>query len=307
MKLKVKKYLKNLDRKIIALLTAVFLWFYVDSISTIQKDYFGKIKYLDMPSELTAIQMPNRLRYTLKTNRYFSDEIDSSEIYFEVSLKGAVPGKNNLEAEIKKPYDFPNHVQIELPEKPVEILMDKKFAKSVKIVPTVVNNLKPDYQVKILELEPATVQLEGAESILKPINEIATEELVVQNPGRQTHRRKLSLNIRGLSRAKPESVTITLQVLANTISQQLYLPLKPQNLYSKLKVKKITPEKLMVEVQGNFSEVKKFDFSKLFCYIDLKEIDSPGKYLLAPRVDNSENLAIEILRTEKVEIELERK
>lgn len=118
-----KKSIKKHDKKIIAFFAALLLWYYVDSISLVEKEMTAPIKYTHMPKNLIAMQLPKSIKYYIKTDKYYKESFNASDIYFEASLKKAQVGNNMIPLQLKSPSSLPGYVKIEMPQNTIKILM----------------------------------------------------------------------------------------------------------------------------------------------------------------------------------------
>lgn len=291
---------KNLDKKILAVLIAGFLAYYVDSISTIKQDLYGEIKYRDIPAELLPLQAPTRLKYYLKTSRYHTERLNQLQVWFEVSLKNTIPG-NNMVNVIVRTNDISRLAQIELSSEVVKVFMEKKLGKTVHITPMIQSKLFPDFRVENLTVVPTEVSIEGPESLISKIKELETEDYVVKKQDYYSARLKIR-QLKGI-KIEPKIVNVSFKIVENTISQELYLPVKWINSNEKLAVKRYSPLRVFSKIKGNAEKMKKLDFKDLFYYIDLKEIKISGKFTLPLEIKRIEGIEISATKS-RADIEM---
>lgn len=269
--------IKKHDKKIIALLSALLLWYYVNSISVVEKEMTGQIRYSHMPAELMALNLPQKIRYYIKTDKYYKENINPSEIYFEVSLKNAQAGANTLPLEIRTGGSLPGYVKIEVPQDHIKVFLERRIQKKVTVKTLINNTLHPSYRVDSTSVVPVEVVVEGAESYLADLREITTEELILKEPGIHNLRVRIE-TIDGITRILPPQVRVRVNVVPNLLSQRVYLPVKIQGESADLKVKKFSPHRILTRISGTYERLKKLDFQDLFYYIDLEKLKTPGRH-----------------------------
>lgn len=288
---------KNLDKKILAVLIGCFLWYYVDSTSTIKQNLYGEVKYKDVPADLVPLQAPTRLKYYLKTNRYHAERISSLNVWFEISLKNALAGNNFVHVAVKS-NDASRLTHVELPNEVIKIVMDKKVEKTVAIQAAIHSKLFPEYRLESLVLTPPFAKIEGPESLVSRVNEVLLEDISVDKPGVYTMKLKTK-QARGL-KIEPRSVQCQFKIAYNLITQNIHLPVKWVNLNKHLSVKRYLPIRILAKIAGRSENMKKLDFKDLFYYIDLKEIKNPGKYTLPLEFKRLEGIEITEKNTKAV-------
>lgn len=299
------KWLENPGKKIIALLLGFLAWYYVESLSTVRRAYYSRIHYKNMPSGMTAIYMPKRVRYYVTTNNYYHQEKSLPEVSFEVSLKRAKVGRNYLKIVKKLKSSLPPSMNVELAKKKVRVILDKKKAKRVPIKANIRNNLSPEYLVRGLKIIPSQVTLSGPASRLKGIKYVELATINVSRPGFFAFKKKLkSMPVK--LQISHNRVQIKFEVRANMIEQKLNLPIKIRKLALGLRVKKIKPGKAFFTVRGRFGKLKKFDFKSLFYYIDLDKVKKAGKYRFNLKKRKLDGLELKPVKKKKIEVELKK-
>ena len=285
---------KNLNKKIMAMIGGIFLWYYVDSITTIEKEFMAVIKYINIPDEMILVDYPEKIKYSLKTNKYYPENINA-DLEFIVSLKNAHIGMNFLKIEVKNEDVLSSYTSISMTDKTVKVVLEKKEEKMISVKPEIMNTLPPDYKLEFISVTPPRIKVKGPIQALKEMKEISTEEIRIDKPGEHTFDAKLSLPGDSSLIYSADTVHIRLQITYNMIVQEILLPVKIINLHKTLIIKDLNPSKILAKISGSYQEVKKVDFKTLFCYIDLSEIKTPGVYKLEiiPIKTNHINISVE--------------
>ena len=208
-----------------------------------------------MPKNLIAIQLPKSIKYYIKTDKYYKESFNASDIYFEASLKKAQVGSNMIPLELKTPSSLPGYVKIEMPQNTIKVFFDAKIQKKLGVKLQVNNKLNPHFRIDSSTINPIEVTVEGGESYLNSLKEIETEEVELKKPGIQN----LVLNlkpIKGVIKVYPPQVRARFSVVPNLVSQQVFIPVQLKGLNPLLKVKKITPHKIATKLSGFMSNQK---------------------------------------------------
>lgn len=290
----------NWSKKILALLIAVFLWFYVDSVTTTEQEYWGKIQYIDIPPHLIPVKFPTRVKYSIKTNRFITKQVDT-DLVFEISLKNATVGSNFFYLEPTNG----NHTHLKIHNNPIEVVLERKVEKKIPLKANINNYLSSDYTIEYLNISPQEIIVTGPESYLAKITEITTEEVLINKTGIYVLDMKLVNPFPGLLRLSQNSAQVKISVISNVISQELFLSVRFFNLEKNLAIKRYYPERILAKVSGIYEEIKKLDLKNVFCYIDLKEIKEPGIYKLSVEIQKNPGVHI-LLKEEKIEVEIKK-
>lgn len=294
---------KNLDKKLIAFCTALLLWFYVDTSSTIKKEFRAKISYKNIPKKLIPLKSPRTISYFVIGNKYFSTNLKSPNVVFEVSLKDAKEGFNivNIKPVLKSKLSY--NIHLEPSKETIKVFMDKKISKKVKIKANINHSLSPDYKVASLSVSPSFVLVEGAKSLVNSVKFLETKAIHVLQPDIYQLKRKV-ISPSDELKIIPKEVNVDFRMAANRIEQKIYLPLKTKNLAENLKVKKISVTKAFFKVKGLYSQIKKLDFKNLFYYIDVKDLSKAGVYQLSLPILYSKTFEIIPIKIKKVKVVL---
>jgi hypothetical protein len=212
-----------------------------------------------------------------------------------------------LEVETRLSSPLPFFMELEKETDKVRVVLDKKMSKEINILPVIQNTLAPDRKVVNLRVRPSIVLAEGPRTILNPMEELKTREIVITQPGK--HQQEVPVE-KPDSRVTlhPTMVRIYLETAANIIEQQINLPVKIRNVPDGFTVKKIEPRQILTRFHGLFSKVKKFDFKNLFYYIDLKQIRSGGVHFFPPQLnENPEDLEVSIPENTRIKVELNKR
>ncbi|HPG30113.1 MAG TPA: CdaR family protein [bacterium] len=168
---------ENWHLKLLAVLIAFLLWFYVASQKSVQYDYTAALKYQNIPKNLVLLNdgnTVNSVKVVLQGPKNISNySIKNLEI--PVNLNNSVYGKNNIRiftAGINLPEGFK---LVEIIPDEIAVFLDKKIERKLTVVPELSGEPSENYEIENIIINPERIAVKGPETLLKTMNEIKTE------------------------------------------------------------------------------------------------------------------------------------
>ena len=173
---------KNLVPKAISLLLAIILWLYVskENISDISIKFPITFSGLDDSYVISGISAKTAVA---KISGHKDDikGIDSRSIKLIVDLSTAEPGDYKKYPIEWHKIDFAGDYNVTINPKDVEILIEKKITRRVKVIPEFKLNAKDGAILGQATIVPEHIKIEGAASIINNIGAIHTENILVDD------------------------------------------------------------------------------------------------------------------------------
>ncbi|HNX60219.1 MAG TPA: hypothetical protein PKK43_14050, partial [Spirochaetota bacterium] len=160
--------------KIICLLLSVMFWFYVDS-KRLAESHFKIPVRIDMSHEYAVSEMEKR--YISVIARGSSDDLRNvaqNNIVTYVKIQNP-----DLSGAARYPVtvvgnDVPETVSFIPEDKTIFVKVEKRVSKRIKVIVDLDDDIDSDYFVGNPRITPDEVEISGAESIVKRINDIST-------------------------------------------------------------------------------------------------------------------------------------
>jgi len=285
----------------LSLLISIILWFYINSLVTKEIEFAVDIKYTDIPPNMIIVGKQETFFYNLIVNKYSYYETKQPPIEVKVSLKDAKIGKNYIKPEIIKKIDIPYSARLVLKEKTVFVELDRKEIKEVEINPIIINN---SFIIKDINIYPKKIKIEGPLKQVKSITKLDTTEIFINDSGQYSELVPIKNPNNKNIYLSSEFVKVEFKALSKTIEEKIVLPVKVKNLNDEFEYE-INPTTIIAMIKAPSEKIKELDLSKLYFYVDLKEINSEGIYKLNLKIDT--DFLIEPVDTKNITVIIKRR
>ncbi len=267
-------------RKLFAIIFAFGLWIFVAIGYDYQYEREINIVYTDLPDSLILIDSVPRIRvkFTGRGGALFSIWATSPKA--QCSLLNKKPGKNAISVkELFLPIDQ-QAVQVAFYQKKINVAIDKKIEKEIRITVPLKGTLKPGYAINRIYIYD-TIKASGPKSILNNLKELSTESLSVKN-------RALPFKER-LTIIKPPLIELSknfvnVKVDIDTAIEKTFTQIPLKLIYSRNQ--NVTSERMSLDtliVSGPRTRVEHLSKSSIRVQIELRNF-RPGSYNLPAEI-----------------------
>lgn len=269
----IKIFTQNLHLKILALIFAVFLWFYVAN-EGYRVDYLSTavpIQTYNIPENLALSDSLGEIKLKVRApvSKWQSLQKENFDAY--VDLKGLLPGIYELE--IKVTVNDPSIQILEKNPQKVAINLEKTVSKIFPILVETSGDLGEGYIAGEAQLNIKETEVKGAES---KINSISKVIALVEFAGEMTEvKRSLTLkafdqegNLIDNVAFDPESVDFTIPVQKETNMRTVGIKASIKgDLAEGYWIKQIIVDPSTITIQGNIKDLKNIN------YLETLELD----------------------------------
>ncbi len=158
---------KNWVLKLLSLLFALFLWYFVVGEDKVDMNVTIPVEIVNLPRELViSNQFKKQLEVTVSGQRSLIRGIASQHISRTVDLSKASPGTvviQNSPDSISLPRGL-NILRVQPPT--ITLLLDRLIQKELSIEPILVGKIHNDYNLESVTADPPTLEISGPQSIL---------------------------------------------------------------------------------------------------------------------------------------------
>lgn len=161
--------------KVISLLLATVLWYYVGGEETVDKNVSMPIEIINLPRDLViSNQFKKEIEVTVSGPRSLIQEMTNKKVTRQINLADAMPGTNVIEN---------NNDSIQVPRgitvlriQPASIILslDKLIQKQFPVIPVTTGDAALGYSLKNLRMDPDAITITGPETILSQVDELLT-------------------------------------------------------------------------------------------------------------------------------------
>jgi len=262
---------KNLIPKMVSLLLSIILWLYAskEKLSEISTKFPVTFNGLEDNYVVSGIST-KVVTAKIRGNKDEIKSINSRNIRLIVDLSSAEPG-NYITYPIEcQKIDFAGNYEITLHPANVEILIEKKITRKVKVIPEFKGTAKDGFMLGQIQVVPEYIKIDGPSSIINNIGVIRTENIVIDKKSETFSRDIKILKEYGDSvNYNISRVNITIPIINYSETEIIELPIIMRNKKTGFNYLLIS-DKVKIQILKNNDE--NITENSLSAYIDCDEI-----------------------------------
>ena len=288
--------------KILSVLIALGMWIMVVSGHEETKEMTVPVKLINVTNGKVAIADYPNVSINIKGAARLMQSLTNSDVLLDIDVSVFTNGQS-----IRRilPADFKTPLGLEVVDvKPSElrITLDNISAKEVRVLPSIIGEVKQGYMVESITLKPNSVTVTGAKSVLSNLENISTMPINLSERNENFVQNVLLKDYEGVTKTQPSSVEVRVKLRENMVEHEFTnVPVECMNLKSNLHVVN-TPSLDFVKVRGREDVIDTF-LDKVTFVTDCSHINSAGTY--TGSVAYKTNLIVDILELTPQKINLE--
>lgn len=288
--------------KILSVLIALGMWVMVVSGHEETKEMTVPVKLINVTNGKVAIADYPNVSINIKGAARLMQSLTNSDVLLDIDVS-AFP--NGLSIRRILPADFKTPLGLEVVDvKPSElrITLDNVTAKEVRVLPSIIGEVRQGYMVESITLKPNSVNVTGAKSVLSNLENISTMPINLSERNANFVQNVLLKDYEGVTKMQPKSVEVRVKLRENMVEHEFTnVPVECMNLKSNLMVAN-TPSLAYVKARGREDIIDTFLDTVTFV-TDCSNINGPGSY--KGSVAYRTNLIVDILNLEPQTINIE--
>lgn len=162
--------------KVISLVLATLLWFFVGGEDIVDKNVMVPIDIINLPRDLViSNQFKKEIEVTVSGPRSAIQEMANRAVSRQINLSNATPGTNVIEND-NTSIPVPRGVTV-LRIQPTSIILslDKLIQKQFPVTPVTSGDVAAGFEMEKLVMNPDVITITGPETILSQADELMTE------------------------------------------------------------------------------------------------------------------------------------
>ncbi len=173
--------LENWVLKVLSLVFALVLWFFVMGERKLERGYNGPLELKNLPVGLmVANEVPSLVDVRISGPRTLLVNLGPTELSIVVDLKGLKPGVTTFRR-LEERVNLPGGLRVtRLSPSFVDVKLERVKTREVPVKVALVGEPAAGYRVGRVLATPLRVHVEGAEGEIKDVREIGTEEVSVE-------------------------------------------------------------------------------------------------------------------------------
>ena len=288
--------------KILSVLIAVGMWIMVVSGHEETKEMTVPVKLINVSNGKVAIADYPNVSINIKGAARLMQSLANSDVLLDIDV-ATFPNGQSIRRIL--PEDFKTPLGLEVVDvKPAElrITLDNITAKDVRVLPSIIGEVKQGYMVESITLKPNSVSVTGAKSVLSKLENISTMPINLSERSENFVQNVVLKDYEGVTKIQPSSVEVRVKLRENMVEHEFTnVPVECMNLKSNLMVVN-TPSLSYVKARGREDIIDTFLDTVTFV-TDCSNINGPGNY--TGSVAYRTNLIVDILNLEPQTINIE--
>lgn len=205
----------NWQLKLMSLGFSLILWFFVMGERRMEVGYTVPLELYNVPKDLVVVnEVPNTVDIRLSGPRAVLSDLDEKEIRISVNLAGLKPGLTTftrLDEHLRLPVGIRT---TRISPAYFDVRLERVIDKEVAVRPYLAGRPATGYRLVATEVAPLRVTVSGAESEVRPLNEVMTDRIDIEGL-KSSQEFKVSLGYRGKnSRLKDvDKVSVYLRIV----------------------------------------------------------------------------------------------
>lgn len=288
--------------KILSVFIALGMWIMVVSGHEETKEMTVPVKLINVSNGKVAIADYPNVSINIKGAARLMQSLANSDVLLDIDV-AAFPNGQSIRRIL--PEDFKTPLGLEVVDvKPAElrITLDNITAKDVRVLPSIIGEVKQGYMVESITLKPNSVSVTGAKSVLSKLENISTMPINLSERSENFVQNVVLKDYEGVTKIQPSSVEVRVKLRENMVEHEFTnVPVECMNLKSNLMVAN-TPSLSYVKARGREDIIDTFLDTVTFV-TDCSNINGPGNY--TGSVAYRTNLIVDILNLEPQTINIE--
>lgn len=187
------KLTENWVLKLLALVFACILWFFVTGEQKLERSYAVPLELKNMPAGMmVANEIPSLVDVRISGPRTLLLNLQLQDIGIAVNLKDLEPGLITLKR-LEERLNLPGPLKVtRLSPSYIDVKLERVVSKNVAVKHQLSGKPAAGYRVAKVNIKPRQVMIEGAESEVAGVDSVITEKLDLTD-ARTTLREEVSL------------------------------------------------------------------------------------------------------------------
>lgn len=164
--------------KLLSVLFAVFLWYFVVGEDKVDTNVFVPVEIVNLPRDLViSNQYKKQLEVSVSGPRGLINGLSRQHVSRTVNLSKATPGTVVVRNEPKS-ISFPRGIRVlRIQPAQMTLLLDRLIEKDLEIKPKTTGSPAPGYELVAVQLTPASMTLSGPQAVLGDESFLVTEPI----------------------------------------------------------------------------------------------------------------------------------
>lgn len=283
-------FVYNWKRKLISLIIATGVWFWVNSLDYTEQTASLPISFQNIPEDMMILETSDEIvTFTIRIhNNKVSDMEISHLVSPYVDLSNAVTGYEYYPIQMEITDSAPE-MNINMMKEEVKVHLDNIATQEVQIKPRIIGTPVSGFMVDSIQYEPEYITIKGPEDDIGDIEYLETETIDIGDTSESLHETVFLVIPENFEVIGDSTVTVSITYIEKTSSKEISLPVEIVNLDNNYEIVGDPEVTLIVEIPDSFSANY---VSKISVTMDCSSVDDSGKFILPLTVTTSSGIEI---------------
>jgi YbbR domain-containing protein len=294
---------RNIGLKVMAVLLATALWFTVAGESEVERPMRVPLEIRNKPANLEIVgDAPTTVDVRVVGSSAVLGRLETGEVMARLDLASARPGSRLFPMrpdDVRVPYGV-EVLQVIPATIPLEL--ETSMKRSLPIVPAVEGDPAPGFVTGRVTVEPATVEVSGAESHVKNLASATTESVSVVG-AREDVEDEVTVGVSdGAVRVvQTERARVRVEIMPAPVERELPdVPVRWRNLGDRYTAV-LKPSVVVVTVRVRRDALATVNAETINAFVDLAGL-GPGQYNLQVQFDPTQNFGVTAAEPASVQV-----
>lgn len=262
----------NLTLKLIALALAIVIWFLIAGEKRSEVRLTVPLEMRNLPTTWEILESVSQVEVAIRGFSSVIKKLTPNDIDVYIDLSNVVAGMNSF---LITPDDIVTPVGvsvIQVSPSDISVAVDATTQKAIPVEPVVRGNPAEGYLLSSLSVEPKTVTVTGAQSLLKSLVKVETETVAIDNADKTVSKKvKIRLphpNFR-IEHDDEKTVTVNAQILPEMM-ERVFEDIPVQGEKVDTRTVTFSPKTVTLLVQGPKTVLSQLLLTDIAVFIDTR-------------------------------------
>ncbi len=215
-----KKLTENWTLKLLALVFAGMLWFFVTGEQKLERSYAVPLELRNMPTGLmVASELPSTIDVRISGPRTLLMNLSLQNIGIAVNLRDLEPGVTTLQR-LEERLNLPGPLKVtRLSPSYIDVKLERIVSKNVEVIPQVTGVPAAGFRLETINVEPRNVMIEGAESEISAVEKVFTDSVDITD-ARESLKQKVFLTYPGRFSNLKDQLAVEMEIVIEPLPEK---------------------------------------------------------------------------------------
>ncbi len=180
-------FLENWHLKLLSLIIAFLLWFYIANQKSINYTLPANIKYINIPETIIIpVKLPEKANIVLQGSRDIVSAASLTDLSIPIDLANLKAGNNTIKINYNNFTPPDGFKLIDITPSVIHIPAENKTYKKLSVIANTEGEPAQEYEIETVVIIPNIIKISGAESVVKNLFEIKTKPILIAGIQRST-------------------------------------------------------------------------------------------------------------------------